>query len=121
MRKTSLRALGLAGALAVGAATALVGGNPAAAAPTTIQILGFNDFHGRLESPGNTSDNKPIGGAAQMAGMIKQLRGENPNTLLVAAGDNIGASTFISAVQQDKPTIEFLNAIGLDASSVGNH
>jgi 5'-nucleotidase len=121
LRKTSLRALGLAGALAVGGATVLVGGNPAAAAPTTIQILGFNDFHGRLESPGNTADGKPIGGAAQMAGMIKQLRGENPNTLLVAAGDNIGASPFVSAIQQDAPTLDFLNAIDLDASSVGNH
>ncbi|GAA0911232.1 hypothetical protein Vau01_064000 [Virgisporangium aurantiacum] len=121
LRKTSLRALGLAGALAVGGATALVGGNPAAAAPTTIQILGFNDFHGRLESPGNDANGKPVGGAAQMAGMIKQLRGENPQTVVLAAGDNIGASTFISAVQQDKPTIDFLNAIGLDATAAGNH
>lgn len=121
MRKTSLRALGLAGALAVGGATALVGGNPAAAAPTTIQILGFNDFHGRLESPGNDSTGKPIGGAAQMAGMIKQLRGENADTVLLSAGDNIGASPFVSAIQQDKPTLEILNKMGLDASAVGNH
>ncbi len=121
LRKTTLRALGLAGALAVGGATALIGGNPAAAAPTTIQILGFNDFHGRLESTGNDAQNRPIGGAAQMAGMIKQLRGENPNTLVASAGDNIGASAFVSAVQQDKPTLEFLNAIDLDVSAVGNH
>ena len=33
----------------------------------------------------------------------------------------IGASTFTSFIQQDVPTIEALNAAGLDVSSVGNH
>ncbi len=33
----------------------------------------------------------------------------------------IGASEFASAVQQDQPTIDVMNAIGLDASAVGNH
>ena len=33
----------------------------------------------------------------------------------------IGASTFTSFIQQDVPTIETLNAAGLDVSAVGNH
>ena len=33
----------------------------------------------------------------------------------------IGASTFTSFIQQDVPTIEALNAAGLDVSAVGNH
>ncbi|WP_432827586.1 bifunctional metallophosphatase/5'-nucleotidase [Dactylosporangium sp. CA-092794] len=114
-----------AAALVAGAVlcTSVVGVTPAGAAPTTgtIEILGINDFHGRLESPGNDPDGKPIGGAAQLAGMIAAVRQANPDTLVVSAGDNIGASPFVSAVQQDKPTIEFLNAIGLTVSAVGNH
>jgi 2',3'-cyclic-nucleotide 2'-phosphodiesterase (5'-nucleotidase family) len=114
-----LRSIGVVGA------AVLIGlgltATPAQAAPTTIQILGFNDFHGRLEPIGTDDEGREIGGAAQMAGMIDQLRGTNPNTLVVSAGDNIGASPFISAVQQDAPTIEFLNAIDLTASSIGNH
>ena len=88
--------------------------------PVQLQLLGINDFHGRLEAP-TTGPNGPVGGAAQLAGLVNQLRGQNPNTLFLSAGDNIGASTFISAIDQDNPTIDALNLMGLDASAVGNH
>ena len=42
-------------------------------------------------------------------------------TLLLAAGDNVGASPPISALLQDTPTIDVENAWGLDATSFGNH
>ena len=42
-------------------------------------------------------------------------------TLLLSAGDKIGASPSVSSVQQDEPTIEALNELGLQASAVGNH
>ncbi|MEH1017447.1 bifunctional UDP-sugar hydrolase/5'-nucleotidase [Micromonospora sp. CPCC 206060] len=90
--------------------------SPAQAAATEVQILGFNDFHGRLEAP-----SAGVGGAAQMAGMIKQLTAANDKTVVLSAGDNIGASPFISLVQKDEPTLDFLKMIGLDASSMGNH
>ena len=119
MHLRPLRAVGTVGAaVLIGLGLAAT---PAHAAPTTVQILGFNDFHGRLLPTGTTDDGDDIGGAAQLAGMIAELRDDNPNTLVVSAGDNIGASPFISAVQQDKPTIDFLNAIDLDVSSIGNH
>ncbi|MDG4809442.1 bifunctional UDP-sugar hydrolase/5'-nucleotidase [Micromonospora sp. WMMD1120] len=114
-----MRFLPVRAALATAAATLVVLGiapAPAQAAETEVQILGFNDFHGRLEAP-----TAGVGGAAQMAGMIKQLRAANANTLLLSAGDSIGASPFISLVQQDAPTIDFLKTIGVDASSIGNH
>ena len=41
--------------------------------------------------------------------------------MFLSAGDNIGASLFASAVQQDQPTIDVLNALDLEASAVGNH
>ncbi len=87
--------------------------------PTTkdIQILGTNDFHGRLEN----DTGAPTAGAAVLAGAVKQLRGNNPNTVFAAAGDLIGASTFASFIAHDKPTIDALNEAGLDVSSVGNH
>jgi 5'-nucleotidase len=88
--------------------------------PVELQLLGINDFHGRLESP-RTGPNGPVGGAAQLAGLVDQLRGQNPNTLFLSAGDNIGASTFISAIDQDNPTLDALNLMGLDAAAVGNH
>lgn len=98
----------------------VVGLNTEPTGPVELQLLGINDFHGRLESPA-TVGGQPVGGVAQLAGLVGQLRAENPNTAFVSAGDNIGASTFISAVDGDNPTLDALNAAGLTASAVGNH
>jgi 5'-nucleotidase len=88
--------------------------------PVNLQLLNINDFHGRLESP-STVNGQAVGGAAQLAGLVDQLRAANPNTAWISAGDNIGASTFISAIDKDNPTIDALNAGGLAVSAVGNH
>ncbi|MET8312328.1 ExeM/NucH family extracellular endonuclease [Micromonospora sp. NPDC005173] len=98
----------------------LVVGINTRANPVNLQLLSINDFHGRLESPA-TVGGQPVGGAAQLAGLVGQLRAQNPNTAFVSAGDNIGASTFISAIDGDNPTIDALNQAGLAASAVGNH
>ena len=45
----------------------------------------------------------------------------HPNTVFAAAGDLIGASTFESFIDHDKPTIDALNEAGLEVSAVGNH
>lgn len=111
-RLTLAVALGglLAAPLAVVTAAA-----PAHAAPVDVQILGTNDFHGRLLANGTEA------GAAQFAGAVAQMRADNPNTLFAAGGDLIGASTFESFIQKDKPTLDALNAAGLDVSAAGNH
>ncbi|QXC59925.1 ExeM/NucH family extracellular endonuclease [Aquihabitans sp. G128] len=103
----------------------LVGVRTTDAEPDTVelQLLGINDFHGRLESPSTkpAPDGRPVGGAAQLAGLVDELRAANPDTAFVSAGDNIGASTFISAVDKDNPTLDALDAAGLDVSAIGNH
>ena len=95
---------------------------PASAEPVSVQIVGINDFHGRIE-PLSTGDSptQDVGGAAMLAGALSSLRGDNPNTVFVSAGDNVGASPFVSAVQDDAPTIDVLNAMGLAVGAVGNH
>jgi 5'-nucleotidase len=93
---------------------------PAQAAPVDIQILATNDFHGRLLP--NTSFGAQEAGAAQFAGAVKELESDYPgSTVFTAAGDLIGASTFESFIQRDKPTIDSLNIAGLDVSAAGNH
>ncbi|KRA32592.1 MULTISPECIES: ExeM/NucH family extracellular endonuclease [unclassified Nocardioides] len=89
-----------------------------------IQIVGTNDFHGRLlvdESPASATCATVLCPASVLSGTVKQLRSENPNTVFVAAGDLIGASTFESFIQDDEPTIDVLNEAGLDVSAAGNH
>ena len=98
------------------AATTLVAAPPANAAIVSVQILATNDFHGRLLADG------AVGGAAKLAGVVKQLEIDFAGgTVFSAAGDLIGASTFESFIQKDKPTIDALNAADLDVSAVGNH
>ncbi|WP_199521348.1 5'-nucleotidase C-terminal domain-containing protein [Jiangella anatolica] len=107
------RALGAVAA--VGLAGVGLTAVPAEAEPVPIDILATNDFHGRISADGQSA------GAAVLAGAVDQLRAENPNTVFAAAGDLIGASTFTSFIQQDNPTIDALNAAGLQVSAVGNH
>ncbi|WIM97019.1 ExeM/NucH family extracellular endonuclease [Actinoplanes oblitus] len=94
----------------------VIGLDTGAPKPVDLQLLNINDFHGRLEAP-----TAGTGGAAQLVGLVDKLRAENPNTIWSSAGDNIGASTFISAIDSDNPTIDALNAGGLAVSAAGNH
>jgi 5'-nucleotidase len=84
-----------------------------------VQILAINDLHGQLEPPSGTmvagyyangtAIRVPAGGVEYLATYIKNLSAENPNTFVVSAGDNIGASPLISALFHDEPTIKSLN------------
>jgi 5'-nucleotidase len=101
----------------------------AAAATTTVRLIGLNDFHGNLQPPAGSSgrvvlaDGSTVdaGGAAYVATHVAQLKATAPNSLVLSGGDNIGASPLASALFHDEPTIDFLNAIGTSASAVGNH
>ncbi|MGH8877486.1 MAG: bifunctional metallophosphatase/5'-nucleotidase, partial [Stackebrandtia sp.] len=100
---------------------------------TDIQMLAINDFHGNLDAPSGSSgelteldeDGKEhtveAGGAPYLATHLKKARKGHENSTTVAAGDLIGASPFTSAAFHDEPTIESMNAMGLDVSAVGNH
>ncbi len=115
-RRVAAAGLGLA--VAATSAT-FVAQAPAAHAlsPVDVTIVGINDFHGRLLA------GRDAGGAAKLATAVDSVRAEygEENTIFAAAGDLIGASTFESFIQQDKPTLDVLNTAGLDVSAVGNH
>ncbi len=95
----------------------------------TVKIIGFNDYHGNLESPGafgvNTlvpTANRPaVGGAEYMAAYVARMKAANPLNVVVGAGDYIGASPLISALFFDEPAVETLNKIGVEFNAVGNH
>ncbi|MFB4280957.1 MULTISPECIES: bifunctional metallophosphatase/5'-nucleotidase [unclassified Nonomuraea] len=130
-------------ALAVAPAVAVTGGTPSHGKQTVpVRLLSINDLHGNLEPPSGSSSrildpDGPLvdtdgsltgipggkysiaGGVSYLATYVKQAR--NENTLLVAAGDLIGASPLISAAYHDEPTLEVLGSLGLDTTSAGNH
>jgi 5'-nucleotidase len=96
------------------------------------QFLSYNDFHGAIDPPSGSGavvnasgTSTPAGGVEYLATYLKKLRAEakaeGRQTVTVGAGDLIGASPLVSAAFHDEPTIELMNQIGLQVSSVGNH
>jgi 5'-nucleotidase len=135
MRLTLSARRGLAAIAIFVAALGTLGGTAQAAPnapPLALRIIAFNDFHGHLE-PGNNTVNVPhpadptqtvalrAGGVAHLATLVRQLRAEVPHALVVSAGDLVGGSPLVSALFRDEPTIEAMNALGLDINAVGNH
>ncbi|MEV4159825.1 bifunctional metallophosphatase/5'-nucleotidase [Nonomuraea dietziae] len=144
MTSRSFLPLVLAGAIAMGGVTLVAGPADAARPERTVpvRLLTINDLHGNLEPPSGSAsrildpkgplvdtDGKLTGivggkysiagGAAYLATHLKQHTGRN--TMVVAAGDLIGASPLISAAYHDEPTLDVLGQMGLKASSAGNH
>lgn len=78
------------------------------------KILGFNDFHGQLVE-GRRISNRPVGGAAVLASYLRAAQvGFEGRTLIIHAGDHVGASPPESALLQDEPSIQFLNTLAND-------
>lgn len=141
----------LAGAAGIATVGALIAALPAAAGETgetkskkpggyqkqsryqDVQLLSFNDLHGNLEPPSGSSGRvtevhedgttKTIdaGGVEYLATHLRQARKDNKYSITAAGGDMVGASPLISGLFHDEPTIEALNKLDLDVTSVGNH
>lgn len=88
---------------------------------TTISVTNITDLHGHLED--GLSDPAKAGdeiGVARLQSLIKQVN-EAQEFNLTSSGDNVGGSAFVSAISDDKYTLEALNAMGMKATAVGNH
>ncbi|MBC2904048.1 bifunctional metallophosphatase/5'-nucleotidase [Streptomyces cupreus] len=98
-----------------------------------VQLLSFNDLHGNLEPPNGSSGRVThlnedgttqtinAGGVEYLATHLRQAREGNKYSITAAGGDMVGASPLISGLFHDEPTIEALNKLDLDVTSVGNH
>lgn len=119
-------ALSLCSSVLVGCSTS---GALVSQEPFTVKLIGFNDYHGNLEAAGTlgtstavpAASRPPVGGAEFLAAHVAALKKQNPLNAVVAAGDLIGATPLIASLFSDEPSIETLNRIGLEFSSVGNH
>ncbi|MER7400218.1 bifunctional metallophosphatase/5'-nucleotidase [Streptomyces sp. NPDC000151] len=98
-----------------------------------VQLLSFNDFHGNLEPPQGSSgtveeeradgSRKKIeaGGVEYLANALRTARRGHSYSVTAAAGDLVGASPLLSGLFHDEPTVEAMNKLKLDVTSVGNH
>ncbi|TDT24066.1 5'-nucleotidase [Streptomyces sp. BK208] len=98
-----------------------------------VQLLSFNDLHGNLEPPagssGRVTEVQPdgtkktidAGGIEYLATHLREARKGNRYSVTAAGGDMVGASPLLSGLFHDEPTVEALNKLDLDVTSVGNH
>jgi len=88
---------------------------------TKITILHTNDVHSHIDPFGpNHSRNANKGGVARRARLIEGFRKENPNTLLLDAGDIFQGTPYFNYYGGE---LEFklMSMLKYDAATIGNH
>lgn len=86
-----------------------------------LTILHTNDVHSRIEPfPMDGSRWQGLGGAARRAGLIKQIRREQRNVLLLDAGDMVQGTPYFNRFGGELE-IQLMNKMGYDAATFGNH
>lgn len=86
-----------------------------------ITILHTNDVHSHIEPFGpDDSRNPNMGGVARRATLIQQIKNENPNTLLLDAGDIFQGTPYFNFYGGE---LEFklMSKMKYDAATIGNH
>ena len=87
---------------------------------TLITILHTNDQHSQIDPLPDNDKYAGKGGVARRATLVKRIRQESPNTLLLDAGDAFQGTPYFNLY---KGEVEFkaMSAIGYDAMTLGNH
>jgi 2',3'-cyclic-nucleotide 2'-phosphodiesterase/3'-nucleotidase len=104
---------------------------PAAAStssPATVDLtlLGTTDLHGHVE-PIDYYTNKTANlGLAKIATLIRQVRAQRPNVLLLDSGDTIQGTPLAyyyatKDTSAPNPIMLLMNSLNYDAAAVGNH
>jgi 5'-nucleotidase len=91
------------------------------AADTLITILHTNDTHSQIDPlPANDQAFPGKGGVARRATLVRRVRKENPNTLLIDAGDVFQGTPYFNFF---KGEVEYkaMSEIGYDVGTLGNH
>ncbi|HEX8746301.1 MAG TPA: metallophosphatase [Pyrinomonadaceae bacterium] len=87
---------------------------------TLITILNTNDLHSQIDPLPANDRNAGKGGMARMATLVKRVRRENPNTLVLFAGDAFQGTPYFNLYGGE---VEFktMSAVGFDVAVLGNH
>ncbi|MCX8019296.1 MAG: metallophosphatase [Chitinophagaceae bacterium] len=84
-------------------------------------ILHTNDTHSRLDPfPMDGGRNQGLGGVAARAALIEKIRAEEPNVLLLDAGDIFQGTPYFN-IYKGEPELKAMSAMQYDACTLGNH
>ncbi|NIJ54350.1 bifunctional metallophosphatase/5'-nucleotidase [Dyadobacter arcticus] len=86
-----------------------------------LTILHTNDVHSRIEPfPMDGSRNQGLGGVARRAALVKKIRQEQPNVLLLDAGDVFQGTPYFN-LYGGEVEMTVMSDMGYDAATMGNH
>jgi 5'-nucleotidase len=121
-RRDFIRTVTGAGALfGIGALTTAFRKADATDDKVKIVVLHTNDVHSHLEPfPANDPKFAGLGGVERRAAMIKQIRSQEKNVLVLDAGDIFQGTPYFN-MYGGEAEIKLMSAMGYDASAIGNH
>lgn len=86
-----------------------------------LTILHTNDVHSRIEPfPMDGGRNQGLAGTARRAGLIKKIRSEQDQVLLLDAGDIFQGTPYFNKFGGELE-MKLMSAMGYDATTLGNH
>jgi 5'-nucleotidase / UDP-sugar diphosphatase len=91
-----------------------------AAVEQTLTVLFTNDTHNRLEPFDHIELKQKVGGVVRRSRYFDSVRANNPQTLILDAGDVFQGTPFYN-FYLGEPDITAMNMMGYDAMTMGNH
>jgi 5'-nucleotidase len=119
-RNFLISSLAFGSVIAVRPSFGILNADASSTAETVITILHTNDTHSQIDPLPANDKNAGKGGVARRATLIKKIRHQNPNTLLIDAGDVFQGTPYFNFF---KGEVEYkaMSAVGYDAGTLGNH
>ncbi len=119
-RRSFIKALGK-GAMGLSALSLLPTELLAAAGTSALTILYTNDMHSRVEAfPSNDAKFPGLGGFEARANLIRTIRDEKSNVLLLDAGDVFQGTPYFN-VFKGEVEYKLMSHMQYDATTIGNH
>ncbi len=97
--------------------------------PLTLTVAHINDTHSHLDASDNewetfvidgVNTSVKVGGVTRLKTALDELRGSRENVLFLHAGDAVQGTLYFNVFQGDAD-FDFLNYLGVDAMTFGNH